>query len=75
MKIVTNNSNIRVSMILIPIVLIAACSSPSKGACVRGTGITATCGDGFTAANCAQFAGGDSFHEGRSCADLGFTSG
>lgn len=68
---------IHIAMIFMPIVFFTACdslSAPPKGACVRGTGITALCGDDFTSANCEQFAGGTSFHEGKSCDDLGFDS-
>ena len=42
-----------------------------KGACVRGSGATATCGDDFTAASCT-LVNGSGFHEGKTCKDLGF---
>ncbi len=46
--------------------------SDSKGACVRGSGITAGCGDDFTKGECDMING--DFHKGDSCEDLGFTS-
>lgn len=52
---------------------LSACSSPRKGACVRGSGPTATCGDDFTSAQC-NLVNGNAFHEGQSCQDLGFRS-
>lgn len=46
---------------------------PEKGACVRNSGtIFASCGDDFTSANCIGMGFGDSFAEGKTCADLGF---
>lgn len=42
-----------------------------KGACVRGSGVGATCGDDFTYAQC-NLVNGDKFYEGRTCRDLGF---
>ncbi len=51
----------------------AGCGGKDEsGACVRGSGITATCGDDFTSGQC-EFIGGDSWYEGRTCADLGFS--
>lgn len=41
-----------------------------KGACVRGTGISSTCGDDFTAGQCDLVNG--TFHGNKSCSDLGF---
>ena len=43
----------------------------TTGACVRGTGATATCGDDFTAGQCVLVAG-DKFYEGTTCKALGF---
>ncbi len=47
--------------------------SPAKGACVRGTGITRSCGNDFTSASCGLI-GGNTFYENLTCADVGFTS-
>lgn len=61
--------------VLVAALAVAASGCGGKdpsGACVRGSGILATCGDDFSAAQC-EFIGGDSWYEGRSCADLGFT--
>lgn len=52
---------------------LCGCSAPEKGACIRGTGVTATCGDDFTDAQC-NLVNGDEFHEGRTCRELGFGS-
>jgi len=56
--------------LLILFVIIACPKSDDKGACVRGSGITAGCGDDFTKGECSMING--SFHEGDSCSDLGF---
>lgn len=52
---------------------VAACGGgdPPKGACVRGSGPGASCGDDFTDAQC-NLVNGDRFYEGRTCRDLGF---
>jgi hypothetical protein len=52
---------------------LSACGGgdPATGACVRGTGVGATCGDDFTAGQCSLI-NGNAFHEGKTCKDLGF---
>ena len=52
-------------------ITLLACS-PAKGACIRGTGVTQSCGNDFTSASC-DFIGGNAFHESRTCEDLGFS--
>ena len=42
-----------------------------KGACVGGSGATATCGDDFTATSCT-LVNGTGFYEGKTCKALGF---
>lgn len=51
----------------------AACGGGGNenGACVRGSGATATCGDDFTATTCT-LVNGSGFHEGKTCKELGF---
>jgi hypothetical protein len=46
-------------------------SGPS-GACVRGSGIGATCGDDFTHEQC-NMVNGDYWYEAKTCKDLGFS--
>ena len=41
-----------------------------QGACVRGTGVSASCGDDFTSGQCGLVNG--TFYESKSCKDLGF---
>ncbi len=53
-------------------VLFTACSKQSEGACVRWSGISSSCGDGFTSGKCDMMNG--KFYEGKSCSDLGFRS-
>ena len=62
------------AVLLVAIILVASgCGGKDEtGACVRGSGITATCGDDFTSGQC-EFIGGDEWYEGRTCADLGFS--
>jgi hypothetical protein len=43
----------------------------ANGACVRGSGATATCGDDFTATSCT-LVNGTGFYEGKTCKELGF---
>lgn len=50
---------------------LGGCSAPEKGACIRGSGPTATCGNDFTDAQCI-LVNGDEFHEGKTCRELGF---
>jgi hypothetical protein len=45
-------------------------SNDSKGACVGGPNPNA-CGDDFTAAQC-DLVNGDTFHEGKTCRELGY---
>lgn len=60
-------------MLAVLAVVAAGCGGKDEsGACVRGSGITATCGDDFTSGQC-EFIGGDDWYEGRTCADLGFS--
>lgn len=47
-------------------------SSNDKGACVRGSGITAGCGDDFTKGECDMING--DFEKGATCEELGFRS-
>ena len=47
-------------------------SSSDDGACTRGSGITRSCGDDFSRGECDLING--TFHEDRTCADLGFSS-
>jgi hypothetical protein len=48
-----------------------ACDDNPTGACITGTGLTAHCGDDFTAGQCA-LVNGDEFFEGKTCKELGF---
>jgi hypothetical protein len=50
--------------------LTVSCGHQPTGACVRGAGIGATCGDGFTAAQCSMV-GGTAFYQGQTCQQLG----
>jgi hypothetical protein len=52
-------------------IIALGCSQP-KGACVRGTGVTQSCGNDFTSGSC-NFIGGNKFYEGLTCEDLGFS--
>jgi hypothetical protein len=54
------------------LVIISGCSDEPKGACIIGTGITAGCSPDLTENNCKGTMNGESWHEGKSCADLGF---
>jgi hypothetical protein len=62
-----------IAVALLAALVQSACGGggPSKGACVRGSGVTATCGDDFTTDTC-RLVNGDAFYEGKSCKDLGF---
>lgn len=60
-----------IALFLALCLLVACGGDPPKGACVRGSGVTASCGDDFTAGQC-ELVNGDTFHEGRTCRDLGF---
>lgn len=53
------------------IFLASGCGDKRKGACVRGSGITSTCGDDFTVEQCDYMNG--TFYENETCADLGYS--
>lgn len=54
-------------------VFFSGCSNTSEnGACIRGTGVKAGCGDDFTAGECDALSG--TFYEGDSCSDLAYNS-
>lgn len=53
--------------------LMASCGNQQKGACVRGTGVAANCGDDFTAGQCSLI-NGTAFYPGKTCQQLGFSS-
>ncbi len=53
--------------------LILSCGHQPTGACVRGSGIAANCGDDFTAAQCSM-AGGTAFYQGQTCKQLGLSA-
>ncbi|MCW5635371.1 MAG: hypothetical protein KIT17_18685 [Rubrivivax sp.] len=51
---------------------LGACGGdPPTGACVSGSGRTASCGDDFTHGQC-NLINGDRWYEGRTCSDLGY---
>jgi len=52
--------------------LMLSCGHPPTGACVRGSGIAANCGDDFTAAQC-NMVGGTAFYQGKTCQQLGLS--
>lgn len=54
--------------------LMASCGRQPTGACVRGAGIAATCGDDFSSGQCS-LVGGTAFYPGQTCQQLGFSSG
>ena len=51
----------------------AACGGGGNptGACVRGSGVSASCGDDFSSGQCTVV-NGSGFYEGKTCKDLGF---
>lgn len=53
--------------------LILSCGHQPTGACVRGSGIAANCGDDFTSAQCSMV-GGSAFYQGQTCAQLGLSA-
>jgi hypothetical protein len=53
--------------------LILSCGHQPTGACVRGSGIAANCGDDFTAAQC-NTVGGTAFYQGQTCKQLGLSA-
>lgn len=53
--------------------LVLSCGHQPTGACVRGSGIAANCGDDFTAAQCSMV-GGSAFYQGQTCAQLGLSA-
>lgn len=59
-----------VSLLALPIL---SCGHQPTGACVRGSGIAANCGDDFTAAQCS-LVGGTAFYQGQTCQQIGFTA-
>ena len=61
------------AVIALLVTSLAGCGGDANehGACVRGTGVSASCGDDFTSGQCT-LVNGSAFHEGRTCKDLGF---
>lgn len=53
--------------------LLVSCGHQPTGACVRGSGVAANCGDDFTAGQCSLVGG--SFYQGQTCQQLGFSAG
>jgi hypothetical protein len=53
--------------------LMLSCGHQPTGACVRGSGIAANCGDDFTAAQCNTI-GGTAFYQGQTCKQLGLSA-
>jgi hypothetical protein len=60
-------------LVVVTTAIMAGCGGgDDDGACLRGSGITQSCGDDFTSGQCDIVNG--RFSEGNSCADLGFSS-